>query len=173
MNLSDKKEFVEKLKAKLSDTEISILVDYKGLDVESMTRLRSELRKEGVSMEVAKNTLLSIASQGTDAEVMKDFYKGPNAIVTSSTDPVAPAKILVKFAEDNEKLEIKVGAMAGKALTVDEIKTLAKMPSREALLGQLLSVINGVPTSFVRVLSAVPGSLLNVLNAIGDEKEAA
>ena len=173
MNLSEKKESVKRLKAKLSETEISILVDYKGLDVESMTQLRNELRKEGVVMEVAKNTLLKAASQGTDTELIQEFCKGPSALVTCSADPVAPAKILVKFAEDNEKLEIKAAAMAGKALTVDEIKALAKMPSRDVLLSQLLSVMNGVPTSFVRVLSGVPRSFLTVLNAIGDEKEAA
>lgn len=124
-------------------------------------------------MEVVKNTLLERASEGTDAALMKDFYKGPNAIVWSTDDPVAPARILADFAKDNEKLEIKVGTLSGKLLTVEEIKQLAKMPSREALLGQLVYTLNAVPTSIVNVLSGVPRSFVNVLNAIKDQKEAA
>ena len=173
MNLSEKKELVAGLNARLSEAQITLLVDYKGLNVEAMTALRAELRKEGASMEVVKNTLLSMAAQGTDVAVIESAFKGPNAIITSATDPVAPAKVLVKFAKDNEKLEIKTAAMNGKELSIDEIKALATMPSREVLLAQVLSVMNAVPTSMVRVLSAVPVSFLNVVTAIKDQKEAA
>ena len=124
-------------------------------------------------MEVVKNTLLDRASEGTDTALMKDFLKGPNAIVLSKEDPVAPAKILVKFAKDNEKLEIKAAALSGKLLNVDEIKQLAKMPSKEELLSKLVYTLNAVPTSFVNVLSGIPRSFVNVLNAIKDQKEAA
>jgi len=173
LNLSEKKELVKALNARLSETEISILVDYKGLDVASMTQLRSELRKEGVRLEVVKNTLLSMASEGTDSAHIRDYFSGPNAIVTCKDDPVAPARILVKFAEGNDKLTIKAGAMKGKALGFDDIKAIAKLPAREELLSQLLATMNGVPTSMVRVLAEVPRSFLNVLSAIHDQKEAA
>ena len=173
MNLTTKKEFVEKLNLRLSEVEIALIVDYKGLNVEEMTQLRNDLRKEGAQLEVVKNTLLSMASEGTSVSVIKEFLKGPNAIVTSAEDPVAPAKVLVKFAEDNKKIEIKAGAMNGKVLAIDDIKALAKMPPKEVLLGQLLSTMNAVPTSMVRVLSGVPSSFLNVLNAVKEQKEAA
>ncbi|MCD4677461.1 MAG: 50S ribosomal protein L10 [Desulfobacula sp.] len=173
LNISQKKEQVERLAKGFSESEISILVDYKGLDVLKMTDLRSKLRNEGVTIEVVKNTLLDRASEGTDAALMKDFYKGPNAIVISKDDPVAPARILVDFAKDNEKLEIKAGALSGKLLNLEEIKQLAKMPSREELLGQLVYTLNAVPTSFVNVISGIPRSFVNVLNAIKDQKEAA
>jgi large subunit ribosomal protein L10 len=104
---------------------------------------------------------------------MKDFYKGPSAVVTSENDPVSPAKILVDFIKDNDKLEIKAGAMAGKLLSVDEIKQLAKMPSKEELLGKLVCTLNAVPTSVVNVLAGVPRAFVNVLNAVKDQKEAA
>jgi large subunit ribosomal protein L10 len=104
---------------------------------------------------------------------MKDFYKGPSAIVISDSDPVAPAKILVDFSKDNEKLEIKAAALAGKLLSIDEIKQLAKMPSREELLGKLVCTLNAVPTSLVNVLAGVPRAFVNVLNAVKDQKEAA
>lgn len=173
LNISQKKEQVERLAKEFSESEISILVDYKGLDVLKMTELRSQLRNEGVRMEVVKNTLLERASEGTDAALMKDFYKGPNAIVWSADDPIAPARILAGFAKDNEKLEIKAGTLSGKLLNAEEIKQLAKMPSREVLLGQLVYTLNAVPTSIVNVLSGVPRAFVNVLNAIKDQKEAA
>ena len=173
LNISQKKEQVERLAKELSESEIAILVDYKGLDVLKITELRAQLRNEGVRMEVVKNTLLVRASQGTDAALMKEFYKGPNAIVLSFDDPVAPARILVDFAKNNEKLEIKAAALSGKLLAVEEIRQLAKMPSRDELLAKLVYTLNAVPTSFVNVLSGVPRSFVNVLNAIADQKEAA
>lgn len=173
LNISQKKELVKRLAKELSESEISILVDYKGLDVTSITELRAKLRESGIQMEVVKNTLLDRASEGTDAGLMKDLYKGPNAIVLSKEDPVSPAKILVDFAKDNEKLEIKAATLSGKLLDTDAIKQLAKMPSKEELLAQLVYTLNAVPTSFVNVLSGVPRSFVNVLNAIKDQKEAA
>jgi len=173
LNLSTKKEVVENLKKRLSNSQISILVDYKGLDVAAMTQLRTELRNEGVELEVVKNTLLTIAAEGTDCDVIKESFLGPNAIVTCQEDPVAPARVLTRFAKDNEKLEIKLGAMDGAALSYDDIVALSKLPTRDVLLSQLLSVMNAVPTSMVQVLSEVPRSFVNVVKAIGDEKEAA
>jgi large subunit ribosomal protein L10 len=173
LNISQKKEQVTRLNQEFSESEITILVDYKGLDVLKMTDLRAQLRNEGCRIEVVKNSLLIRASQDTDAALMKDFYKGPNAIVWSKDDPVAPARVLAKFAKDNERLEIKAGALSGKLLSVEEIQQLAKMPSREELLGQLLRTLNAVPTSFVTVISGVPRAFVNVLNAIKDQKEAA
>ena len=173
LNISQKKELVERLHKQLSATEISILVDYKGIDVESMTRLRAELRKENVSMEVVKNTILKRAAENTDSALLNDYYSGPNAIITSDDDPVTPAKILINFAKDNEKLEIKAGTLNGALLDAQAIKQLAKMPSKDELLGQFVCTINQVPTSFVRVLNEVPRSLVGVLSAIKDQKEAA
>jgi len=173
LNNSQKKEVVERLAKAFKESEISILVDYKGLNVLKMTELRAQLRKEGIQIEVVKNSLMALASEGTDAALMKDFFKGPNALVLSKKDPVAPAKILINFAKDNDKLEIKAGALSGKLLNPEEIKQLAKLPSKEELLGKLVYTLNAVPTSFVNVLSGVSRAFVNVLNAIKDQKEAA
>jgi len=173
LKLSQKKDLVARLATQLSEAQITILIDYKGLDVQTITRLRYELRQAGASMEVVKNTLLNLASQNTDAALMTDFYQGPTAVVTSATDPVAPSKILVDFAKDNEKLEIKAAAFGGKRLEPEEIKALAKMPSKEELLGKLVYTLNAVPTSFVNVLAGVPRGLVNVLNGLKDQKDAA
>jgi large subunit ribosomal protein L10 len=173
LNISEKKEIVERLSTELASAEITILFDYKGLDVLKMTELRAKLRDAGVQIEVVKNTLLTRAAEGSDSALMQDLYKGPNAIVISADDPVAPAKILVDFAKDNEKLEIKAGTLAGKLLSVEEIAQLAKMPSKQELLTKLVCTLNAVPTSFVTVISGVPRAFVNVLSAIKDQKEAA
>jgi large subunit ribosomal protein L10 len=105
--------------------------------------------------------------------LIQDYFKGPSAVALSYKNPVAPAKILTQFAKDNQKLEIKGGVLKDKVLDVDAIKALAKLPSREVLLGQFLSVLNEVPSSFVRTIAEIPRSFLNVLTAIRDQKEAA
>lgn len=173
MKIDQKKAIAEELHEKFSKAKVVIVTDYKGLDVAAVTKLRRELREADVEFRVAKNSLLSRASKDTGVESISDQFKGPNAIALSYDDPVSPAKVLTEFAKTNDKLEIKVGVMDGKVLDLSAIQALSALPSREALLAQTLSVMNAVPTSFVRVLSAVPEQLLNVLQAIKEKKEAA
>lgn len=171
LTLDQKKAQVEELHEKLQKAAIIILTDYKGVTVESINELRRKLKEAGAEYRVVKNTVLRRASENTDTAVVSDFYKGPTAVVLSYDDPVAPAKILSEFAKGNDKMEIKAGALNGSLLTPENIIALSKLPSREELLSQLLSVLIGVPTGLVRVLNAVPGQLVNVLTAIKDKKE--
>jgi large subunit ribosomal protein L10 len=113
------------------------------------------------------------AAENTDLAMIKDNFKGPSAIAISYEDPVAPAKVLTDFAKDHEQLDIKAAVMEGRALGLEAIKALSKLPSREEIVGQLLSVMTGVPTGLVRALSDVPRRLLNVLGAVKNQKEAA
>ena len=172
MRLEEKQKITEDLHERFSKSAIVVVTDYKGLDVSAMNDLRRKLREEDIEFQVAKNTLLMRAAKDTEVALIEDYFKGPSAVALSYTDPVAPAKILAQFAKDNQKLEIKGGVLKNKVLDVDAIKALAKLPSREVLLGQLLSVLNEVPTSFVRTIAEIPRSLLNVLTAIRDQKEA-
>lgn len=171
MKLNEKKEIVDELKERLARTQVAILTDYKGLNVTAMNDLRRKLREENIEYQVVKNTLLLRAAEGTDTALMKDYFKGPSAVALSYEDPVAPAKVLTQFAKENKALEIKVGVMSGKVLDLADLKALAELPSKEVLLGQLVSVLNNVPTSMVRVLAEVPRQMLNVLSAIKDQKE--
>lgn len=173
MRLDEKKKITDDLRDRFSKSAIVVLTDYKGLDVTSINDLRRRLSEENIEYQVVKNTLLVRASEDTEVALIRDFFKGPSAIALSYEDPVAPAKILTEFAKENQRLEIKVGIMNGKLLDVDAIKALSKLPSREVLLGQLLSTLNMVPTSFVRTLAEIPRGLVNVLAAIRDQKEAA
>jgi large subunit ribosomal protein L10 len=172
VRLEKKQKITEDLHERFSKSAIVVVADYKGLDVSSMNALRRKLREEDIEFQVAKNTLLIRAAKDTEVALIEDYFKGPSAVALSYTDPVAPAKILAQFAKDNQKLEIKGGVLKNKVLDVDAIKALAKLPSREVLLGQLLAVLNEVPTAFVRTLAEIPRSLLNVLTAIRDQKEA-
>ena len=172
MKLDEKKKIVEVLREKFSRSMITIITDYKGLDVATINELRRKLGEVDVEYKVAKNSLLARAAEGSDAALIKDNFKGPSAIALSYNDPVAPAKILTEFASEHDELEIKVGAMKGKVLDLSAIKTLSALPSREELLGMILSTMNGVPTAFVRALNDIPKRFLNVLQAIKEQKEA-
>ena len=173
MRIEEKQKIAEDLRDRLSKSAIIVLTDYKGLDVAAMNDLRRRLRAEEIEYQVVKNTLLIRAAEDNDIALIKDYFKGPSAIALSYDDPVAPAKVLSEFAKENDKLEIKAGVMNGQVLDANAIKALAKLPSREVLLGQLLSALNAIPTSFVRTIAEVPRSLVSVLAAIRDQKEAA
>ncbi len=173
MKIDEKKRIVEDLHEKFSKSKVVILTDYKGLDVDSINDLRRKLRELQIQYQVVKNSLLIRASKDTDVELIKESFKGPSAVALSFDDPVSPAKVLTNFAGENEKLEIKVGVMNGKVLDISAIKALSALPSREVIMGQLLSVMNGVPTGFVRALVDVQRRFLNVMMAIKEQKEAA
>jgi large subunit ribosomal protein L10 len=173
VKIEQKKAIAEELHEKFAKAKVVIVTDYKGMDVAATNQLRRKLREAGIEYRVAKNSLLARASKDTGVEAIIDQFKGPNAIALSYDDPVAPAKVLTDFMKANTKLEIKVGVLNGKALNIDDIKALSALPSREVLLARVLSVMNAVPTSFVRVLAGVPVQFLNVLQAIKEKKEAA
>ena len=173
MKIKEKQQIAEDLRDRLSKSAIIVLTDYQGLDVAAMNDLRRKLRAEKIEYQVVKNTLLTRAAEDNDIALIKDYFKGPSAIALSYDDPIAPAKVLSQFAKENSKLEIKVGVMNGQVLDANAIKALAQLPPREVLLGQFLSALNAIPTSFVRTLAEVPRSFVSVLAAIRDQKEAA
>jgi len=173
VNLEDKKKIVQALNERFSKAAVVIVTDYKGLDVAAINDLRRRLRKEEIEYQVVKNSLMVRASQETDVALIKETFKGPSAVAMSYSDPIAPAKVLTEFAKDHKVFEIKVGVMDGKILELNQIKALSALPSREVLLGTFVSVLNNVPTAFVRTIAGIPRSFLNVLQAIKDQKEAA
>ncbi|WP_027726419.1 50S ribosomal protein L10 [Tuberibacillus calidus] len=144
-------ELVEKLKASVS----TIVVDYRGLNVAEVTELRKQLREAGVEFKVYKNTLLRRATAETGYTDLDEVLVGPTAIAFSNEDVVAPAKLLHDFAKDHEALEIKSGIIEGKVASVDEIKALANLPSREGLLSMLLSVLQAPIRNFALAAKAV------------------
>lgn len=172
MKIDEKKIIVEELHEKFSRAKVVIVTDYKGLNVADITDLRKKLRDVDVEYRVAKNSFFVRASARTDVELAQDYFKGPSAVALSYDDPVVPAKILTEFSDDHKNFEIRIGVMNGKAIDLNAIKVLSALPSREVLLSKLLSVINGVPTAFVRALNDMPKRMLNVLCAIKEQKES-
>ncbi|MCK7508199.1 MAG: 50S ribosomal protein L10 [Desulfobacterales bacterium] len=171
MDRRTKEQIVSELQEKLKQAKLGVLTSFNAMNVEKMEALRNALRKNDAELKVVKNTLLGIASRETGFSVLADHFKWPVAVVLSYKDPVAPTKALIEFAKKNPELEIKVGVLDGKLLTKSDITALAELPSREVLLGRLVSVMAAVPTSFVTVLSGVPRSFVQVLNAYCDKKK--
>lgn len=172
MNRRTKEEVVAELHEILKDTKWAVLTNYRGLNVEKITALRNALRKSSSELRVVKNTLMKIASQETGMSVLSEQFKGPIAVALTKGDAVEPTKILVDFARKNSELEINCGMLNGKFLNKDQINALSELPSREILLGQLLSVLVGAQTGLVNVLSGVPRSFVRVLNAYREAKES-
>ncbi|MGA7277178.1 MAG: 50S ribosomal protein L10 [Desulfocapsaceae bacterium] len=173
MNREEKAAIVAELNDSFNRAKFSAVADYCGLTVADLEKIRRNLREASSEIRIAKNTLLRRAVADTSCESLIDDFTGTTAIVTSYDDPVAPAKVLAKCAEDYKKFQLRSAVLEGEKITVDDMIALSKLPSKEVLLGQLLSVMNGVPTAFVRVLSAVPQNLLYGLQAIKDQKEQA
>ncbi len=172
MNRTEKEQIVQELAQRLIDTQAIFLADYRGINVDQATQLRRELTQAGVEYRVVKNNLLKLAAQGTPSEELQSYCTGPTAIALSGTDPVAPAKILSKFAKEIDAFELKAGVLSGKLMSVAEISALAELPSREELLAHALRTMNAPVTNFVGTLAAIPRSLVQVLNAIGENKAA-
>lgn len=170
MNRDEKKAFVTEMNDRLKKAKAAFLVDYQGLDVEAMNRLRTELRKVDTEIQVVKNRLLKLASHDTETEAIKDQFVGPCALAITYDDMVAPAKVLINLSKELKQLTIKVGQISGKPIDADAIKRLADLPGRDQLIAQVLSAMQGVPTSFVRVLNGVILNLLYALKAIENHK---
>lgn len=148
-----KKPVVEEISANIKDAQSVVLVDYRGLTVEQDTRLRKQLREEGITYKVYKNTMMNFAFKGTDCEALAPYLEGPSAMAVSTTDATAPARVLCKFAKEADKLEIKGGVVEGVAYDAKGIGSIAMIPSREELLSKLLGSIQSPITNFARVMN--------------------
>lgn len=139
--IEQKKQVVDEIAEKLQASNSIVVVDYRGLNVAEVTELRKQLREAGIEFKVYKNTLTRRAVEKLELTDLNDALVGPNAIAFGGEDVVAPAKILNNFAKEHEALEIKAGVIEGNVASVEEIKALAELPSREGLLSMLLSVL--------------------------------
>lgn len=153
--IETKKVQVQEIADKFSAAGSVVVVDYRGLTVAQVTELRKQLREAGVEFKVYKNTLTRRAAEAAGLEGINEFLTGPNAIAFSNEDVVAPAKIINEFAKKNEALEIKAGIIEGTVASVEDVKALAELPSREGLLSMLLSVLQAPVRNFALVTKAV------------------
>ena len=154
LNRTEKQAVVTEVAALAGKAQTLVLAEYRGIEVEPMTRLRAQARGKGVHLQVLKNTLARRAVQGTSFEVLAEDMSGP-LIYGFSEDAIAAAKVLSDFAKTNEKLVLRAGAFNGKKLDAEGVKALAAIPSREELLAKLLGVMQAPLTGFVAAMAAL------------------
>ena len=165
MNRNDKSAEIDRLRTSLQGVPAVILADFRGMTVEETNSLRRAFRVEGVHYEVVKNTLVQQAVTGSPMDSLVPYFKGNTAIAFHPEDPVAPARVLMKFAKGTTKISVKAGWLDGRVLDAEGVKALATLPGKDELRSKLLSVFIGVPTQFVRVLIAGPQTFVQVLQA--------
>ncbi|MCO5979340.1 50S ribosomal protein L10 [Ideonella oryzae] len=154
LNRNEKAAVIEEVAAQAAKSQTLALAEYRGLTVEALNKLRVDARSKGVYLHVLKNTLARRAVAGTPFEVAAESMAGP-LIYGFSEDAVAAAKVIADFAKGNDKLVIKAGAYAGKALDVDGVKALASIPSREVLLSQIAGLLKSPVQRTAAVLAAL------------------
>ena len=174
----EKQAAVASLKEQLSTAKGVVLTGYKGLTVAQDMKLRAKFREAGVSYHVVKNTMVRIAANEIGLEGLDPVLNGTTAIAVSAEDAVAPAKVVYDFIKENklektEVLTIKLGVVEGKVISVDEVKALASLPSREVLIAKVLGSMQAPISGMVNVLQGTIRNMVYVLVATRAQKESA
>lgn len=169
--LSLKQQVVSEIKDAIQNSKSVSIVEYRGLTVSEISDLRNQYRAEGVSYKVFKNTMVKIALDELGYEGFEEYLAGPNGFVFSNDDMVAGPRVSADFAKKNEKLVIKAGLLDGKVLNPDEVKALAKLPSREVLVAQVLGTLNAPIAGLANVLQGTIRKAVYALNAVKEKQE--
>jgi len=167
-----KADLVSTLNGVFANNAVVVVAHYKGLTVADMQKLRAQMKQAGATVKVAKNTLASLALDGTDVASIKPLLKGPTLLAYSG-DPVAAAKVAVDFAKTNDKLVILGGAMGTTALNPDGVKALASLPSLDELRGKIVGLIQAPATKLAQLTNAPAAKLARVFGAYAKKDEAA
>ncbi len=154
LNVEAKKAAVAEISGSIANAQTMVIAEYRGISVESMTKLRANARKESVYLHVLKNTLARRAVEGTSFAALADQMKGP-LVYAVSEDPVAAAKVLHQFSKTDDKIVIKAGSYNGDLLDAAQVADLASIPSRDELLAKLLGVMQAPVSGFARCLAAL------------------
>jgi len=146
--------------------------EYRGLTVEEMTALRVEARKAGVSIRVVKNSLAKRAFVDTDFACMEEGLKGPLVLAFSQEDPGSAARVAEAFAKGHDRFKVKLVSVGGKLLAPSELGALARMPTYDEAISQLMAVMKAPVQKLAATINEVPGKLVRTLAAVRDNKEA-
>jgi large subunit ribosomal protein L10 len=169
----EKKYLVEEVGSWLDQSDYVFLADFTRITVLETEQLRQILAEHGAQFHVVKNRILKLAAGERDYPELDEQLKGPTAIIIGGDNAAGVAKALEKFFKDKQKLEIKGGVLEKRALSVEDVSALAKLPPAEVLKAQLLGLFNQPATLMVRIVQAVPQGLLNVLQAKVDKENEA
>ena len=168
----EKEAAVDALLSEIEEHSVVLLSDFTGMNVETATEIRRRFREESVKFRVVKNSLARRALERTGAKDLAERLTGPNAVVLSESDPVAPAKILVEFEKKNDTPKIRTGWIDASIVTAAEIRRIADLPSREQLLAQIAAGFQAPLSGFARLLYEMLRQLVSTLEEVGKGKAA-
>ena len=171
MDRQEKQELASFLKGAFDGATCVVVTRQTGMTVEESTDFRRQMREAGASFKITKNRIAKIALKGTKFENLEEMFIGPTGIAYSD-DPVAPAKVVAKFAEKNDKMEIVGAGLDGKQLDAEGVKALAKLPSLDELRGKIIGVLQAPAGKLASVTQAPAGQLARVLKAKADQAAA-
>lgn len=172
MKREEKKERIADLQQQMGQAKVAILTRFSGLNVEKMTQLRRELRKAAVEYRVIKNTLFRLAVRGTDKEGLSPHLEGPVGVAWSNSDPVAPARVLAKYAKDWPELKVLVAASDGKIWGSAEVQAWVSLPSLEGLRARILGLLQSPATTLARLMGVPATQVARVLQGRSQQSEA-
>ncbi len=157
----------------LKSAQSVVLADFRGLTVKQSMRLRRELGAQGVQLRVVKNTLLRKAAEDLGIEGLAQYLTGPTAMAVSTTDLIAPAKVLYTFQRANKEVQLKAGILTGSVITGAQVRTLAELPPREVLLAQVAGGMMAPLYGLASVISAPLRNLAYGLDALSKQRAQA
>ncbi len=166
MNKTERQDTVQSLTEQFRASPNIYVTDFSGLNVLRMTEFRRRLRAAGVSYIVVKNTLAQRALAANSVSLLDDHLAGPTGLVLAGRDPVAAAKVLTEFAKEFERPTIKIGLVDGRAVTSDQVKRLASLPSRDVLLSQLAGTLQAPMAQMAGVMTGILYQMVGALEAL-------
>ena len=172
MNRDQKAAAIAEIAAHIDESEAIFAVDYRGISVPQVAELRAKLRDADATFKVVKNSLTERAADQAGAETLKDFLTGPTALTFVRGDVATAAKAIADYGRATQLLPFKGGLLEGSTLDVDQIRSISRLPSREALYGQLVGVVASPVSGLVRTLGALVGGLAVALGQVREKKES-
>jgi large subunit ribosomal protein L10 len=173
LRLEDKQQIVTEVNAVAAQALSAVVVDYQGVSVANMTKLRAKARATGVHLRVVRNTLARRAVEGTDFACLKDALVGPLILAFSQEEPGAAARLIRDFAKEMSELKVKALAIGGQLLAANQLEAVSKLPTKQEALATLCGTMLAPITKFVRTLAEPHSQVVRVMGQIRDQKQAA
>jgi large subunit ribosomal protein L10 len=164
---------VQAITRSLEAAQSIVMADFTGLTVLQMTDFRAQCRAKNIECRVVKNRLAMIAADTADLGLIKDYLKGPTALIFGPDSQTEPAKIVVDFAKDNEKLAVKGGIVDGQYLDPEQVIALSKVPSKDELIAKMMGSINSPLTGIAGTINGVMSALTRAVDAVAKQKAEA
>lgn len=163
----NKAAVIEDIKSSLSEAQLAVVIDFKGLSVAEITDLRDRLRESDSLCKVTKNTLMRIAVEEDEAwKPMTQFLTGSNAFLLAKDDLGGAIRAYQSFKKDSKKTEFVGGVMQGRALSEEEVKAIADLPSKEELIAKIAGAINSITTKLAVGINEVPSGVARGINEV-------